>query len=104
MMCIKKMLLCMVFLGCFINLSSAQQVKQITFKGKVVDAQGKPVADANIKFYDGKYTQSMYTADIADAEEIKSDTNVEFSIIKKTDYPYGHIVVEKVGLALDCAK
>jgi uncharacterized GH25 family protein len=104
-MCARKItVLSLITLFCLINYSIAQEAKQVTFTGKVDDAQGQPIAGAIVKFYDGKYTQSMYTADIADAEEIKSDTNGEFSIIKKTNYPYGHIVVEKEGLALDCAE
>jgi len=71
-MCRKKtVLLFVVFLIYLLNLSSAQEAKEATFTGRVLDAQGRHVAEAIVKFYDGKYTQSLYTTDIAEPEEKK---------------------------------
>ena len=100
----EKFFLIVVLFMCMAVIASSQETKQTTFTGRVIDTEGKPVAGATVKFYDGKYTRSMYTMDIAEAIETTSDADGRFSLIRETDFPYGYIVVEKEGLALDCAE
>ena len=107
-MCMKKMaFLSLVFLVCLINFTTAREAKQTTFTGRVIDANGQPIAGAKVKLYDEEYIQTIFSYDVADVIEATSNADGEFSFSQKTEsdnYPYGYIVVEKEGLALDCTE
>jgi len=52
-MCPKKIgILCLILLVCFVNHSTAQQTKRVTFTGKVVDGLGRPIAGAKVASYE----------------------------------------------------
>jgi len=42
----------LVFLVCFFNHAAAQQAKQVTFRGKIVDRVGRPTAGAKVTAYE----------------------------------------------------
>ncbi len=95
----------LVFLVSFINNSNAQEIKEITCTGKVVDAQGQPIADARVRLYEMVYGGAPYSYDMRLAEEAttKTDGAFSFSTSAESDsYRYGYIVAEKEGLALGC--
>ena len=83
----------------------AQDTNQFTFTGRVVDADGKPVAGATAKLYTEDYNESMLSYEVQDITEATTNADGEFAFIRhinNEDYPYGFITVEKEGLALDC--
>lgn len=105
-MCIKRMLmLCTILFCCCLNFSSAQQVKQVTFRGIVVDDQDSPVAGAKTVLYDIHYGRLQYTYNNDDIIEKTSDADGKFSFsieVSSDDYSFRFIVVEKEGFAMDC--
>jgi len=52
-MCPKKIVaMSLVFLSLFVNYSNAQQTKEVTFTGRVIDTEGKPIAGAKVTAYE----------------------------------------------------
>ncbi|MBN2591285.1 MAG: carboxypeptidase regulatory-like domain-containing protein [Sedimentisphaerales bacterium] len=104
---IKKIILVYaIFIASFNNLSIAQHEDKFTFKGKVVDALGKPAAHAQAILYSEKETRTRFPDDLSVIGETKTNEAGEFSFVRKTgdeNSSYGYIVVEKEGLALDCS-
>ena len=92
------------------NLAPAQgkseQPKQITWTGKVVDAQGQPIAGAKVRFYEMTLADTRYLQDATLVAEAmtKPDGAFSFSTTAESDsYRCGYIVAEKQGLALGLA-
>jgi uncharacterized GH25 family protein len=82
--------------------AESQEAKQITCTGKVVDAQGRPIAGAKVRLYE-RYARPAYSFDIRLAGEATTGTGGAFSFSTSAEgesYRYGYIVVEKEGLAL----
>ncbi len=105
-MCTKNVaILSLIALFSLVGSTNAQEAKEVTFSGRVVDSQGQPITGAKVTLYDEDYSEEIYSFEIANVIEATSNSNGEFSISWKTegdDYLYGWIVVEKEGLALDC--
>ena len=76
-MYVKKMsILFMVLMVCLFNLSYAQEVKQVTFKGTVVDDQEKPVAGAKAKLYKEDYGREMYLVTVSAVLETTTNAKI----------------------------
>jgi uncharacterized GH25 family protein/peroxiredoxin len=101
----KTAIISLVFLVCFLCQLAVGEVKEVNFKGRVVDADGRPIAGAKAKLYNEDYGQEIYLFSISDVIETTSNADGTFAFNKNTegdDYLYGWIVVGKEGLALDC--
>jgi protocatechuate 3,4-dioxygenase beta subunit len=86
--------------------AGSEQAKQITCTGKVVDAQGQPIAGARVSLYQVDYDQATYTSDSNLAGEVATAADGVFSFIVRVEsggYQDGYIVAEKEGLALGFA-
>ena len=95
-------ILCSVLLAGIINHSIAQDVKQITCSGKVVDEQGNPIVGVKVTLHKMLYGQTAYSYDTKLIAEVKTLADGSFSFSTSTEsdsYPYGYIVAEKDGLA-----
>ncbi len=98
--------LCLGLLISFINHSTAEETKEITCTGKVVDAQGQPIAGARVSLYQVDYDQATHTSDSNLAGEVGTSADGVFSFTVRVEsggYEYGYIVAEKEGLALGFA-
>jgi len=79
------------------------QDSQITFTGKVLDADGRPLSEADVAFYHMTYTASLSSrkASLAAQQRTGADGAFSFSVPKESDtYREGSIVVRKEGLAI----
>jgi protocatechuate 3,4-dioxygenase beta subunit len=100
---INAFLTMIVLLFC-VNLSAAQQNKQVTFAGKVVDAQGNSLAAANVKLIEEDLGLTTSSTIIAKETETTSDKDGKFTFNVNTEadeYPYRYIVVNKDGFSMD---
>jgi protocatechuate 3,4-dioxygenase beta subunit len=99
--------LCLAILISFINYSHAQQAKEITCTGKVVDAQGQPITGAKVKLY--KVSVSIetlsYNLELLKETATKDDGTFAFVTKIEDDEMSGQsmIIAEKEGLALGWA-
>ena len=101
-----RIMLCLVLLVGIINHSSAEEAKQITCTGKVVDEQNQPIAGAKVTLHEMVYGQTAYSYDTKLIEEVttRGDGAFSFSTSAESDvYRYGYIVAEKEGLSLGFA-
>ncbi len=86
--------------------TASPETGQISFTGKVLDGQGKPVPDANVVFYEVRYGDS---AAIPTAKPVKSVSPVRTErsssrLAKEWEgYRQGSIIARKEGLALGWA-
>jgi protocatechuate 3,4-dioxygenase beta subunit/peroxiredoxin len=97
-------ILSIVTLIALLNNSIAQEAKKITCTGKVVDAQGLPIAEATVKFYELEYDTTAYSYETNLIQEVTTEANGVFSFstsIETNGYRYGIILAEKQGLAID---
>ena len=86
--------------------STSPKTMQVTFTGKVLDGQDKPVADANVVFYEVSYDDSgaFPTAKRVKNVIIGPDGAFVFTTPQEQDgYRQGSIIVRKEGLALGWA-
>jgi uncharacterized GH25 family protein len=86
--------------------SQREPAKQITFTGKVVDAQGQPIAGAKVRFYEMTLADTRYLQNATLAAESTTRADGAFSFAAGAgshDYRNGYIIAEKQGLALGLA-
>jgi uncharacterized GH25 family protein len=84
----------------------SEQAKQITCAGKVVDAQGHPIAGTKVRFYEMTLGDAPYSQDVTRVAEATTKPDGAFSFsasAESHDYRNGYIVAEKQGLALGFA-
>jgi protocatechuate 3,4-dioxygenase beta subunit len=77
--------------------------KQITYTGKVVDEQGRPIADAKVSLHQITYgdTASSYDFKLVQEVTTKADGVFSFRVVAEADgYELGIILAEKQGLAI----
>ncbi|NQT01652.1 MAG: carboxypeptidase regulatory-like domain-containing protein [Planctomycetes bacterium] len=101
-----RTILCLVLLVGIINHSSAEEAKQITCTGKVVDGQGRPIDDAKVALHEMVYgqTASSYDTKLIGKVTTRADGAFSFSTNAESEvYRYGYIIAEKEGLALGFA-
>ena len=76
---------------------------QITFTGRVIDAQGQPVGGTEVALYQMTYGAAMSSrkAELVTQQRIAADGAYSFSAPKQSDgYREGSIVARKEGLAI----
>jgi uncharacterized GH25 family protein len=97
-------ILCLVLLIGIINHSSAEEAKQITCTGKVVDDQDQPIAGAKVALHEMAYGPvASYGTKLTGEVTTGADGAFSFSTSTNAEsdvYRYGYIVAEKEGLAL----
>ncbi len=99
--------LCLGILISFINYLYAQEAKEVTCTGKVVNVQGEPISDAKVKLY--KVTISMETLsyDVELLKELTTKDDGTFTIETKVEGDelsgQSMVLVEKEGLAIGWA-
>jgi len=99
-------ILCLVLLVGIINHSSAEEAKQITCSGKVVDDQNRPIAGAKVALHEMVYGGAAYSYETKLIGEVTTRADGAFSFSTNAEsevYRYGYIVVEKEGLSLGFA-
>jgi protocatechuate 3,4-dioxygenase beta subunit/5-hydroxyisourate hydrolase-like protein (transthyretin family) len=77
--------------------------KQITYTGKVVDEQGRSIADAKVSLHQITYSGEAFLYEVKFVEEVgtKADGAFSFRIVADTEgYRQGIIVAEKQSLAV----
>jgi len=93
--------------GNFAKGTLAEPARQITCTGKVIDAAGKPVAEAKVRLYKLTVNPEAFTYDMALAKELKTKGDGAFTLKTEAsqDEMSGQtiILVEKEGLALGWA-
>ena len=80
------------------------QESQITFTGKVLDADGQPLSEAEVTFYHMTYTASLSSrnAALAAQQRTGADGAFSFSVPKESDtYREGSIVISGLKTSLD---
>ena len=83
--------------------SAAEQESRITFAGKVLDAAGQPLAEAEVAFYQMTYTASLSSrnAALVAQQRTGADGAFSFSAPKESDtYREGSFVARKEGFAM----
>jgi len=83
--------------------NAASQDSQITFTGKVLDAKGQPLSDAEVTFRYMAYEASLSSreAKLAAQQQTGADGAFSFSAAKESEtYREGSIVARKEGLAV----
>ena len=84
----------------------AEKTKEITCAGKVVDAEGQPIAGARLSLYQITYDNAANTAESKLTGEVTTAGEGIFSLkasVESASYQSGYIVAEKEGLALGWA-
>ncbi len=86
--------------------AESKDAKQVTCTGKVVDEQGRLIAEAKVSLYQITYDEATYGADSKLMAEARTapDGAFSFAATPESDgYQYAYIVAEKEGLALGFA-
>ena len=99
---INRLIIIYVFL-CICGINMAQEKKEITCTGKVVDAGDKPIAGAKVSLYQVVYNRNTNIPDWSLVSEFITEADGAFSFKVSADsdvYRHGYIVAEKAGLAL----
>ena len=97
-------IICLGLAVCFADLSAAQQEKEITCTGKVVDAEDRPMEGVKVTLYETKYNRQTSTYDVntVDQAETGSDGTFSFKFVNEdSSYRHFYIVAQKEGLAPD---
>jgi protocatechuate 3,4-dioxygenase beta subunit len=88
----------------FINYSYAQEAKEISCTGKVVDAQGQPIPDAKVRLYKVAVSMETLSYNVELLKEVTTKDDGTFTIETKVegDELSGQsiILAEKEGLAI----
>ncbi len=86
--------------------SASPKTMQVTFTGKVLDSQDKPVADANVVFYEVSYDESGAFPTAKRVQNVITGPDGAFAFTApqgQDGYRQGSIIVRKEGLALGWA-
>jgi len=85
------------------RIAETKQAKQVTCTGKVIDEQGRPIADVKVSLHEMIYDEATYTFDPKLLGQVQIGTGGGFSFeetVESNQYRYGYIVAVKEGLAL----
>ena len=105
----KAAFLC-IFLTIVFGITShpiAQETKEITCTGKVVDEQNNPIGGARVILYQVTYDYSANTSESKPAGDVTTASDGVFSfktVVETYSSTSGYIVAEKEGLALGWAE
>ena len=83
--------------------SAAEQDRQITFTGKVLNAEGRPLAEAEVTFYQMTYMASLSSRNAALVAQQRTGADGAFSFTAPKEsemYRESSIVARKDGLAM----
>jgi hypothetical protein len=83
--------------------AESKETKQVTCTGKVVDEQGRPIADVKVSLHEMVYDEATYTYNPKALGKVQTGTDGVFSFeetVERNQYRYGYIVAVKEGLAL----
>jgi len=84
--------------------ADSEKSKQVTCTGKVVDEQGRPIADVKVSLTEMVYDDATYTYDPNLLGQVQTGSDGTFSfektVVEDNKYRYGYIVADKEGLAL----
>lgn len=86
--------------------AAAEETKEITCTGKVVDTGGQPIDGVKVSLYQTVYNQATNIPDSKLVSEIRTGADGAFSFKVSAESDgnrYGYIVAEKAGLALGIA-
>ena len=99
--------LCLAVLVGFAGGLAAEEAKQITCRGKVIDAVGQPVDGAEVKLYKLIVDEQTYSFEVEVVQELTTKEDGAFTIERATDggdlTSQFVILVEKEGLAIGWA-
>jgi protocatechuate 3,4-dioxygenase beta subunit len=91
----------------FINYSYAQEAKEVTCTGKVINAQGEPIPHAKVKLYKVTVSTETLSYNMKLLEELTTKDNGAFTIKTKVEGDelsgQSMILAEKEGLAIGWA-
>ncbi|MHC4395682.1 MAG: carboxypeptidase regulatory-like domain-containing protein [Planctomycetota bacterium] len=98
---------CLAVIVCFAGGLAAEEAKQITCTGKVIDAAGRPVGGAKVKLYELIVGEHSYSFEVEAVKELTTREDGAFTIEMTTDSgdltSQWVILVEKEGLAIGWA-
>jgi protocatechuate 3,4-dioxygenase beta subunit len=106
------MILAVVFVVAFAKPESAsaqntvgEQARQVTCSGKIVDAEGRPIAGARVAFYEVAVGEIAFVYNVRLLKEAttKAEGAFSFSAGVATTYRQGAIIAQKQGLAIGWA-
>ncbi len=82
--------------------ASSEETEQVTFSGKIIDAQGEPIAGAQVSLHDIAYrdTESLFDVNLVERLTTNADGAFSFGAAKSEEYQQAVIVAEKEGLAI----
>lgn len=99
--------LCLGFILFIINYSTAQQTKEVTCAGKVVNTTGEPIAGAKVGLYKLKVAVETMSYDVDLVQESTTEEDGTFSIKTQADSNeltgQTIVLVQKEGLAIGWA-
>jgi len=98
----------LVFLVCFFNHAAAQQAKQITFTGKIVDRVGRPATGAKITAYEMHFDGMAGGILLRQVGEVTAAKDGAFAFsaqpkTKRSSFHKCYLVAGKQGMALGWA-
>jgi protocatechuate 3,4-dioxygenase beta subunit len=103
---INRLIIVYTFL-CICGINIAQEPKEITCTGKIIDAGGKPIAGSKVSLYQVVYNRNTNIPEWTLVSEVITEADGAFSFKVNADsdvYRHGYIVAEKAGLALGWAE
>jgi protocatechuate 3,4-dioxygenase beta subunit len=99
----KTVISSIVLLACLSSLSAAQQNKQLSCTGTVVDTKNQPIADAKVSLYKvGAILETMsYNFELAQEKTTKGDGAFSFTVDAESNTPMTGIIIlaQKEGFA-----
>jgi len=103
---IGRIIIVSIFL-CICRINVAQETKEISCTGKVINTEGKSIAGAKVTLYQVTYDYQANTAESKLAGEVTTTSDGVFSfkaVVESSSNINGYIVAEKEGLALGWAE
>src|SRR4030042_6719827 len=96
-------LFCLGLLFLSTSRSMAQEPEEVTCTGKVIDAQGHPVAGAKVTLHEFVYDEKTSSRNFSLTSEMTTGADGAFSFRRTLDSnsrPYSYIIAEKEGQAI----
>ena len=97
---------CLAIVFGFAGQAAAEEAKEITCTGKIVDSDGQPLEGAKVALYVYSRGINSFSYGMKPTEQVTTESDGGFSFSVSADgddYTYGYVVAEKEGLALGWA-